>query len=109
MPDSLHAARCLVDGRDGWYVEYPRNATSADEIREVIPSCVSVHIGYVDWNKVDEGELAIVPVRKTWFSYEDSIRLWVEGTAAQATDPCRPLGLSTAPPVDCPGGPQRAE
>jgi hypothetical protein len=104
----LHAARCLVDGRDGWNVEYPQDATTADETKEVIPSCVSVHIGYVDWNEVEEGDLAIVPSARDWFGYGDSITLWVEGTSAQATDPCRPPAPSVAPPADCPGGPQRA-
>lgn len=104
----LHAARCLVDGRDGWIVEYPRDAATADEVIEVIPSCVSVHVGYVNWNKVDEGDLAVALPPRDWFGYGDSIRLWVEGSSAEATDPCRPPGPSFAPPADCPGGPQRA-
>jgi hypothetical protein len=102
----LHAARCLVEGRDGWYVEYPRDAVTADEISEAIPSCLPVHIGYVDWNEVAEGELAFVPFGKSWFDHNDSVTLWVEGRAAQATDPCRPLGPSIVPPAGCLDGPQ---
>ena len=56
----------------------------------MIPSCVSVQVGYVDWNEVGEGELAIVPWGRDWFSSGDSIVLWVEGNIAPATDPCRP-------------------
>ena len=101
-----HAARCLMGGRDGWFVEYPTDAVTADQIRDVIPSCVPVHIGYVDWNEVGEGELAIVPFGRDWFAHDDSLALWVEGSAAQATDPCRPLGPSRGALPGCPGGVQ---
>ena len=103
----IHAATCYVGGLDGWYVEYPPDAVTADEIREVIPSCVSVRVGYVNWNEVRDGELAIAPWGRDWFSYDDSRMLWVEGSADEATDPCRPLGPQAAFPADCPGGPQR--
>ena len=103
----LHAAACYVGGRGGWYVEYPHDAVTADEIREVVPSCVSVRVGYVGWNEVADGELAIVPRGRDGFSHDDSIVVWVEGSVDEATDPCRPLGPHAMPPADCPGGPQR--
>lgn len=101
----LHAARCLLGAREGWHVDYPQNATTPDDIREVIPPCVPVHVGYVNWNDVPEGELAIEVYGRDRFGHDDSLTLWVEGSAADATDPCRPLGPSEAPPEDCHGGP----
>lgn len=100
----IHALGCLLGARDGWFVEYPRDAVTADEVREVIPSCVPVHVGYIDWDEVAEGDLAIKPFGRDWFGRDDSLTLWVEGTAAQAADPCRPPPPLTAPTGDCADG-----
>jgi hypothetical protein len=105
----FHALSCLVDGRDGWLVEYPTSAVTADEIIETVrqeTTCVPVNVGYVDWDRVPEGQLARPPKFRDWFRLGAALQLWVEGSADQAIDPCRPLGPRMSPPSDCPGGPQ---
>lgn len=108
----FHALRCAVSGRDGWIVELPPHPRTPDEVRQTVQaqtSCVPVEEGYVNWNLVEEGLLA-VPVSSPRMAVESggTIKVWVEGTAEQASDRCAPLGPRTAPPPGCRGGAQRA-
>lgn len=109
----IHALRCVVEGRDGWTVELPSDLLTPEDVKRAVQAqttCVSVEVGYVDWGIVGEGQLA-VPVNgpRTWVPLGGAIEIWVEGSAAQASEPCAPLGPSAAPPAGCPGGPQLAE
>jgi hypothetical protein len=109
---AVHRLRCLAEGRDGWIIESPEGVATPEELRheiEVQTDCVPVNVGYVDWGLVPEGRLA-VPVSgpRTWVPRGGEIKVWVEGTAAQASDPCAPLGARAAPPPGFPGGAQRS-
>jgi len=91
----LHALSCLVAGRDGRLVEYPESAVTADEVIESVrqeTTCVPVNVGYVDWDRVPEGQLARSPGFRDSFRHGATVQLWVEGSADQAMNPCRPLG-----------------
>ena len=108
----LRALGCLVDGRDGWIVELPSDARTAQDVRQAVRAqteCVPVDVGYVNWNLVPEGSLAFpVDASRTWVPGGGAIKVWVEGSPEDATDACAPMGPRTAPPAGCPGGPQVA-
>jgi hypothetical protein len=99
---AVHGLRCLAEGRDGWTVELPEGIATLEQLRQEVEEqthCVPVNVGYVDWGLVPDGRLA-VPVTgpRTWAPFGGEIKVWVEGTAAQASDPCAPLGPRAAPP-----------
>lgn len=106
----IHAAACAWQGRDGFIVELPAELRTPQEVRRVVRAqtrCVPVEVGYVSWGVVGEGLLArsAGPLRR-WVPLGESIKIWVEGTPEQATDPCRPADPRHAPPSGCPDAPQ---
>ncbi len=106
----IHAARCAWQARDGWFFEVPADAETAADVRSAIrkdTTCVAVEVGYVDWNDVPEGHLALFTAGRDWASGGGTRtrKVWVEGSASQATDPCRPPSATLLPPAGCPGGP----
>lgn len=108
----FHALQCAFSGRDGWIIELPADPQTADEVRKTVQSqtsCVPVKVGYVNWGIVKDGLLAVpVSAPRKAVPSGGTIKVWVEGTADQASDRCAPLGPQTAAPPGCPGGPQPA-
>ncbi len=108
----LHAASCIVDGRNGWFVEYPPGLEIPADVEAVIraeTSCVPIELRYVDYDEVAEGHLITEPCCRDWFTPGDSAIFWVEGSPDQAVEECRLLEPDRTPRVDCPGGPVRAK
>lgn len=107
----LHAASCIIDGRGGWFVEYPPGLETPADVEAVIreeTTCVPIEILHVDWNEVPDGLLAIEMCCRDGFAHGDTLLLWVEGTPEQAADPCSPPTRDAPRRVGCPGGAQLA-
>lgn len=105
----VHWVGCTLAGRDGWKIELPdyRGRTPADVRRAVRAQtwCVPVEERYVNLGYVPEGYLAETDGGgRVWVALGEPIRVWVEGSASQATDPCRPRGAYETRRNDCPGG-----
>lgn len=114
----VHTLKCAVEAREGWVIEFDGRAQTLSEMKEHVrgqTTCVRVErAGWVNWNTVPEGHLVEAPTCcREWVSGTGAgaaeLSYWVEGTAGQAIDPCRPPAPRTAPPAGCPGGPQLAD
>lgn len=111
----VHALGCMVEAREGWTIEFDGRAETLSEMQEHVSAqttCVRVtRAGWVNWDTVPEGHLIDAPTCcRDWVPGTGpnarELSFWEEGTADQATDPCRPPAPQHAPPAGCPGGAQ---
>lgn len=84
-------ASCLITGRDGWTIEFPRDRVTQADFEEAVSKqtkCVGVEVTYVNTDTLPDGFVVRPVGARDWVPGGGSVRALIESPAGPGVIEC---------------------